>query len=71
MEVCDMAEKYRLIKDLDNEETWEFDKGNTVLKEGIICDVQNWDRVLTIMFEGKAICDLDTEMAKDYFVKVS
>ena len=66
-----MTEKYRLIKDLNNEETWEFDKENTFLKEGIICDVQNWNRVLTIMFEGKAICDLDSEMAKDYFVKVS
>ncbi len=71
VEVYNMGEKYRLIKDLDNEETWEFDKGNTILKEGIICYVQNWDRVLTIMFDGKAICDLDSEMAKDYFEKVS
>lgn len=66
-----MEEKYRLTKDLNDEETWEFDKGNTILKEGIICYVKNWDRVLTIMFEGKAICDLDSEMAKDYFEKVS
>ena len=36
-----MGEKYRLIKDLDNEEIWEFDKGNTILKEGIICIIQN------------------------------
>lgn len=66
-----MEEKYRLIKDLNNEETWKFEKGNTVLKKGIICDVQNWNRVLTIMFNGKAICDLDSEMAKDYFEQVS
>lgn len=71
MEVYDMAEKYRLIKDLNNEETWEFEKGNTVLKKGIICYIQNWDRVLTIMFDGKAICDLDSEMAKDYFEQIN
>jgi len=41
VEVYNMGEKYRLIKDLDNEETWEFDKGNTILKEGIICIIQN------------------------------
>ena len=60
-----------MIKDLDNEETWEFDKGNTILKEGIICYVQNWDRVLTIMFDGKAICDLDSRSGERLFWKVS
>lgn len=66
-----MSAKYKLIKDLCTEETWEFGKENTLLKEGIICDVQDWNRSPTIMFEGKAICDLDSRMAKEYFEKVS
>ncbi len=66
-----MLEQYRLIKDLRTEETWEYDKENTFFKEGVICYVQNWHRLPTIMFEGKAICDLDSRMAKDYFEKVS
>lgn len=65
-----MQERYRLTKDLNTEDTWEYDKGNTTLKKGLTCYLDDWNRSLTIMYEGKAICDFDSKMANDYFEKV-
>lgn len=64
-----MEEKYKLIKDLTQEDTWKFDKGNDILKAGIFCTVEDWNRCLTIMYHGKAICDVDSRMERECFVK--
>lgn len=66
-----LQEQYRLVKDLNTEDTWEFDKGNTILKKGLTCYLDNWDRCLTIMYDGKAICDVDSKIANEYFENVS
>ncbi|WP_404820275.1 hypothetical protein [Lacrimispora sp. HJ-01] len=66
-----VQERYRLIKDLNTEDTWEYDKGNTTLKKGLTCYLDDWNRSLTIMYDGKAICDFDSKMANDYFEKVN
>lgn len=68
--MINLHEQYRLIKDL-NIDTWEFDRGNTILKKGLTCYLDNWDRCLTIMYDGKAICDVDSKMADEYFEKVN
>lgn len=57
---------YRLKKNL-TEETFEFPEGNKELVKGLICYTSNWNRSITIMHDGKAICDIDSSMAEDYF----
>ena len=58
--------RYRLKMDL-TEETFEFPQGNRELVKGLICNTANWNRSETIMHDGKAICDIDSLMAEDYF----
>ncbi|SEU09373.1 hypothetical protein SAMN05443270_3087 [Lacrimispora sphenoides] len=66
-----MQEQYRLVKDLNTEDTWEFDKGNATLKKGLMCYLDTWERCPTIMYDGKAICDFDSKMANECFEKVN
>jgi hypothetical protein len=37
------------------------------IEKGPVCYVEDWNRLLTIMYDGKVICDLDSKMAEDYF----
>ena len=50
--------KYRVVKKI--EEGWE-----TGAEVGDILTVQNWNRDLTLMKDGKAVCDIDSRCAKE------
>lgn len=62
---------YELLKDI-NEKTWEYDgqKKGISLEKGLFCYVHDWHGILTLMYDGKAICDLDSQMATEFFHKV-
>ncbi len=60
--------EYKSIKEVPStEESWEDFE---TIPKGAICEVKDWDRAPTIFYKGKAICDVDSEMCKDYFEKV-
>ncbi|MCY7454292.1 hypothetical protein [Bacillus altitudinis] len=54
-----MEKKYRVIKDID--EGWE-----AIAVKGDILTVAKWEGVFTLMKEGKAVCDIDSEYGKEY-----
>ncbi|MCY7679880.1 hypothetical protein MH122_13840 [Bacillus pumilus] len=54
-----MENKYRVIKDI--EEGWE-----TVAVKGDILTAAKWEGDFTLMKEGKAVCDKDSEYAKEH-----
>lgn len=57
--------KYRAIKDI-TEKGWENVEGE--IKAGDILDCRNWHGCLTIMLsDNRAVCDEDSQMAKDLF----
>ena len=55
--------KYRVIKDI--EEGWE-----TGAKVGDILTIENWKRDLTLMKNGKAVCDIDSRYGKEHCVLI-
>ncbi|MFT0803252.1 hypothetical protein VSK91_19625 [Bacillus swezeyi] len=54
-----MEQKYRVIKDIA--EGWE-----TGAAVGDVLTVKPWQGELTLMKDDKAVCDTDSEYAKDY-----
>lgn len=60
--------KFKTIKEVpESVERWE--ESETIPK-GVICETKIFDRVETISYKGKLICDADSEMAKDYFEQI-
>ena len=57
--------KYRAKKDIPKEiEKWEE---IDFIPKGTICECVPWHGIDTICYKGKAICDADSDMEKDYF----
>lgn len=54
-----MENKYRVIKDI--EKGWE-----TGAVKGDILTVAKWEGDVTLMKKGKAVCDIDSEYAKEH-----
>lgn len=46
-----------------------FDKHQKICK-GELCDLRLMDGVHTIFYKNAALCDFDSTMAHDYFIKV-
>lgn len=60
--------KFRAIKEVPSSiERWE--ESETIPKDAI-CETTMFDRVETILYKGKLICDADSQMAKDYFEQI-
>lgn len=60
--------KYKATKELSSTvKCW--DKHETI-PIGAICDIKYWKGSNTICFKNKLICDVDSEMAKEYFEKI-
>ena len=57
--------KYKTVKDIPKDvEKWE-EIG--FIPKGTVCECVLWHGIDTICLGEKAICDADSEMAKDYF----
>ena len=61
--------KFRCIKEVPSCVGLDFEKMNKI-PVGEICDVAEFERLPAIFYKGVAICDVDSPMAKDYFVEV-
>lgn len=61
--------KFEAIKDMPKEvERWE--ESETIPK-GTICETTIFDRIETITYKGKLICDVGSQNAKDYFKQIA
>ncbi len=60
--------KYRAIKEIQSAKGFEY---QGAIHEGEICEVKMFERFPTIFYKGKAICDIDSQMCKDYFEGVA
>lgn len=52
--------KYKCIKEVPD----------GTIPVGAICDVAEFEGLPAIFYKGVSICDVDSPMAKDYFVEV-
>lgn len=52
--------KYKCIKEVPD----------GTIPVGAVCDVADFERLPAIFYKGVPICDVDSPMAKDYFVEV-
>ncbi len=60
--------RFKTIKEVPKDiERWE---DSETIPKGTICETKIFDRVETISYMGKLICDADSEMARDYFKKI-
>lgn len=62
--------KYRAKKDIKFSENSGWEDYGTIPK-GTICESDSFDRFLAIFYEGKAVCDVDSQMQLDCFEEVS
>lgn len=60
---------YRAKKDIPKSVKGYEDFGE--IKKGNICNVGIFEGVRTLNFNGKWVCDFDSQMAKDYFEEVA
>jgi hypothetical protein len=56
--------KYIALKDI-MEEGWDIVPGE--IKKDAILECDDWNKVRTLMYNGKPVCDEDSVMAKKYF----
>lgn len=61
--------RFEAIKDVPRE--IERFEDSEMIPKGTICETTIFDRVDTITYKGKLICDFDSQMAKDYFKQIS
>ena len=60
--------KYKTIKDLpSNVEGWDE---HETIPVNTVCNVKYWEGANTIYYKDKFICDVDSKMAKEYFVEL-
>lgn len=60
--------KFEAMKDVPTDvERWE---DSEMIPKGAICETTIFDRVDTITYKGKLICDADSQTANDYFKKI-
>lgn len=60
--------KFEAVKEVPREvERWEESEA---IPKGAICETVIFERVETITYKGKMICDADSQMAKDYFKQI-
>ena len=61
--------RYRAKRDIEHtkDDGWE-DYG--FIPKGSICEAGLFERCLAILYKGKAVCDIDSQMAKDCFEEV-
>ena len=60
--------KYRAKKDIPKGVKGYEDFGE--IKKSDICEVDIYERVKTLKFNGKWVCDFDSQMANDYFEQI-
>lgn len=60
--------RYKAIKEVPSTiKGWEDFE---TIPKGAICNAPFWRGIETITYNGKMVCDIDSKMAKDYFVEV-
>lgn len=60
--------KFKAIKEVPSTlKGWEDFE---TIPQGTICETEIFDRVDTIKYKGKFVCDCDSELAKDYFKEI-
>lgn len=61
--------KYKTIKDLSSTiECWDE---HETIPVNTVCNVKYWEGSDTICYKDKFICDVDSEMAKEYFEEIA
>lgn len=61
--------KFVVVKEiLSTEEGWEE---HETIPVGTTCEAHYWNGSDVIEYQGKKICDVDSEMAKDYFKEIA
>lgn len=59
---------YRTVKELPcTEEGWEDFE---TIPKGMVCEAERWNGDLVIKYTGKAVCDPDSGMGKEYFTEI-
>ncbi len=58
--------KFKAKKDMKFSEDSGWEDYGTIPK-GTVCESDSFDRFLAIFYKGKAVCDVDSQMANDYF----
>lgn len=61
--------KFKAKKDVKFSELSGFEN-YVMIPKGEICEVMIFERSPAIFYNGKAVCDPDSQMAKDYFDEV-
>ena len=61
--------KFKTKKDMKHSELNGFENYGEIPK-GEICEVMFFERFPAIFYNGKAVCDPDSQMAKDYFEQI-
>lgn len=60
--------KFKAIREVSSKLCgWEFFE---TIPQGAICEVRNYMRIPAIFYKGKAVCDIDSQMCKEYFEEV-
>lgn len=60
--------KFKAKREVSNKlRGWDFFE---TIPQGTICEVKNYMRSPAIFYKGKAVCDTDSQMCKDYFEEV-